>query len=305
VGVRLLRVSSQRTALERGRGALVGLAVGDAVGETFFGPTARVMARIEARILPSRECRWTDDTAMATALVATLEEAGGDVDQDRLMAAFAASFDRSRGYGEFVTDLLTEVGAGRAWRPLVAGAFGGQGSWGNGGAMRVAPLGAWHADDPERAADLARRQAHVTHGHPDAAEGAVAVALAAALLAGAPQAPTRAVLLTDVAAHCRSGLVRDGVLAAAQLGDLPSAEAARLLGSGDQLSAADTVPFALWAASGHPDDFEETFWTTVAGLGDRDTTCAMACGIVAARTGTAGIPDYWLTLVEPLRTVRF
>jgi len=298
-------VRGERTASERGLGSLVGLAVGDALGETFFGPTARVMARIEARVLPSRVCRWTDDTAMATALVAALEDTGGNVDPDRLMAAFVASFDTSRGYGEFVMRLLSAVSGGQAWRPLVAAAFDGQGSWGNGGAMRVAPLGAWHADDPERAADLARQQALVTHGHREAAEGAVAVALAAALLARAAQAPPRVALLTDVAAYCRPGRVCDGVVAAAEIGDVSPADAAWLLGSGDQLSAADTVPFAVWAACGHPDDFEETFWTTVAGLGDRDTTCAMACGIVAARTGTAGIPDYWLTLVEPLRKVQF
>ena len=297
-------MTGERTALERGLGSLAGLAVGDALGESFFGPREWVVARIEGRVLPSRICRWTDDTAMATALVAALEEGGGDVDPDRLMAAFVASFDISRGYGEFVMRLLSAVSSGQPWRPIVTAAFDGQGSWGNGGAMRVAPLGAWHADDPQRAADLARQQALVTHGHPEAAEGAVAVALAAALLARVAQAPRRAQLLSDVASYCRPGPVRDGVVAAAEIGDVSAADAAWLLGSGDQLSAADTVPFAVWAAGGHPDDFEETFWTTVAGLGDRDTTCAMACGIVAARTGTPGIPDSWLTIVEPLRKVQ-
>ena len=294
-----------RTAAQRSVDSLVGLAVGDALGQTFFGPTVPATARIEARMLPESVCRWTDDTAMATALVAAIEAGGGDVDQDRLMAAFVASFDISRGYGAFVMDLLIGVGAGRAWRPAVAAAFDGQGSWGNGAAMRVAPLGAWHADDPERAADLARRQAHVTHSHPDAAEGAVAVALAAALLTSKPVVPPRAQLLTEVAAHCRPGPVRERVLAAADLGDVSPTRAASELGSGDELSAVDTVPFALWAAAGHPEDFVETFWTTVAGLGDRDTTCAMACGIVGARTGTTGIPEHWLTLIEPLRKVAF
>ena len=168
--------------------------------------------------------------------------------------------------------------------------------------MRVAPLGAWHADDPEQAADSARRQAFVTHGHPEAAEGAVAVASAAALLARVAPAPARASVLTDVAAIAGPG--RYGVAAAAEIGDVSPADAASLLGSRDQLRAADTVPFAVWAACGHPDDFEETFWTAVAGLGDRDTTRGMACRIVAARTGTTGIPDYWLTLVGLLRKVQ-
>jgi ADP-ribosylglycohydrolase len=60
------------------------------------------------------------------------------------------------------------------------------------------------------------------------------------------------------------------------------------------------VPFALWCALSSPDDLEATFWTVVAGLGDRDTTSAMACGVVGARVGAAGIPPEWLGCVEPL-----
>ncbi len=80
----------------------------------------------------------------------------------------------------------------------------------------------------------------------------------------------------------------------------PSSEAASILGSGREISALDTVPFALWAVAGSLDSFEETFWRTVAGLGDRDTTCAIACGISAARVGSAGIPRLWRDRREPL-----
>jgi ADP-ribosylglycohydrolase len=79
-----------------------------------------------------------------------------------------------------------------------------------------------------------------------------------------------------------------------------SAVAASVLGSGREVSAQDTVPFAVWAAAHHLGDVVETFWTAVAGLGDRDTTSAMACGIVAAGTSADGIPPDWLVLVEPL-----
>jgi ADP-ribosylglycohydrolase len=50
-----------------------------------------------------------------------------------------------------------------------------------GSAMRVAPLGAYFADDPERIADQARLSAMPTHSHAEAAAGAVAVAVAAGL----------------------------------------------------------------------------------------------------------------------------
>ena len=72
------------------------------------------------------------------------------------------------------------------------------------------------------------------------------------------------------------------------------------LGNGDELSAQDTVPFALWCAGRHLNDFEEAMWWTVAGLGDRDTTCAIVGGIVALHVGEVGLPRWWRAFREPL-----
>lgn len=292
-------------ARRRAQESLVGLSVGDALGELFFGPTDDVLARIERREVPPPVWRWTDDTQMAAALVDSLDAHDGGIDEDDLMRTFADRFEMGRGYGPSMRDTLWAVRGGAAWRPLVAAAFGGRGSWGNGAAMRVAPLGAWYAGDPGRAASLARTQARVTHTHPEAAEGAAAVAAAAAILAGPGTAPSRAELLSDVASHLEPSQVRVCVVEAAHLrltvgGTDASQEAARVLGNGSEVSAPDTVPFALWCAATYPDDLVETFWTTVAGLGDRDTTCAMACGVVAARVGAAGVPSEWAAAVEPL-----
>jgi ADP-ribosylglycohydrolase len=57
-------------------------------------------------------------------------------------------------------------------------------------------------------------------------------------------------------------------------------DVADFLGSGFEVSAQDTVPFCLWCAGQHMEHWEETLWLTVAGLGDRDTTCAIVGGIV-------------------------
>ena len=97
------------------------------------------------------------------------------------------------------------------------------------------------------------------------------------------------------------GRTRDGILVAAALpARVHPAHAAKVLGSGSDAAAWDTVPFALWAAFGALDSFEETFWRAVAGLGDRDTTSAIACGIATARLGEAAIPPGWLDATEPL-----
>jgi ADP-ribosylglycohydrolase len=69
------------------------------------------------------------------------------------------------------------------------------------------------------------------------------------------------------------------------------------------VTSPDTVPFTLWCADRHLDNFEEAMWTTVAGLGDRDTTCAIVGGIVALAAGPSSIPLDWLAAREPLLRV--
>jgi ADP-ribosylglycohydrolase len=76
--------------------------------------------------------------------------------------------------------------------------------------------------------------------------------------------------------------------------------AVSVLGSGAKISAPDTVPFALWCAARHLDDYQEAMWLTVGGLGDRDTTCAIAGGIVSLSAGLGGVPAPWRKAREPL-----
>ncbi|MFD5819547.1 ADP-ribosylglycohydrolase family protein [Streptomyces sp. NPDC127038] len=290
--------------------SLQGLAFGDAFGDRWFGILRRDgEAALEARTLPAeRPWLWSDDTAQAIVLVRELAEGGGTVDQDRLALRFAAAYadDTHRGYGASMHDVLRRIGAGEPWREVVGGQFGGQGSWGNGAAMRAAPLGAWHAGDLDAAAEQAARQSEVSHHHPEAVAGAVAVAVAAALAArgrGGP-APARADFLRAVAERLPDSDVRSGVRIAARMPEGTSVRhAAEVLGSGYRMSGPDTVPYALWCAAGHLDDLEEGLWLTVAGRGDIDTTCAVAGGVIAARTGVAGLPAAWHAAREPLPPV--
>jgi ADP-ribosylglycohydrolase len=49
---------------------------------------------------------------------------------------------------------------------------------------------------------------------------------------------------------------------------------------------------------GHLDDLHEGLWFTVAGRGDIDTTCAIAGGVIAARTGVAALPPQFRRLQQ-------
>jgi ADP-ribosylglycohydrolase len=65
--------------------------------------------------------------------------------------------------------------------------------------------------------------------------------------------------------------------------------------------ASDTVPFCLWCAARHASSYTDAIWTTVSGLGDRDTNCAIVGGIVALSAGRDSIPPGWLKAREPIQ----
>jgi len=276
--------------MARARRSLDGLSVGDAFGERFFGPPLKALARIEARTLPPGPWRWTDDTAMGLSVVDELA-AGNGIDPSSLAARFAARHHRDpmRGYGGGAHRILAEISQGVPYDVAAGSVFGGQGSMGNGAAMRVAPIGAYFADDPVAVVEHARRSAVVTHAHPEGQAGAIAIAVAAAAAVKG-----EGDYLAAAFAHTPPGPTRDGIARACELpAETSVGRAAEELGAGEQVISSDTVPFSLWCATRHRDDYAEALWATVAGLGDRDTTCAIVGGIVALAPG-ASVPREWL-----------
>lgn len=289
--------------LRRALTSLDGLSVGDAFGQRFFRDDAE--AAVESRALPPPPWNYTDDTEQAMAVVEALD-AAGRVEQDDLAARLARRYRARpwRGYGGTSHRILQDIGSGMHWAEAASRAFSGMGSMGNGGAMRVAPLGAWFADDYEAAAEQARLSAQVTHFHPDAQAGAVAVAVAAAWAwrVSVGLEPADGLRLIQTAwDHTPDGPTREGLARAMTIPtDLSVWSAVGWLGNGLKLLSEDTVPFALWCAARHPDDFAEAMWATVTGLGDRDTTCAIVGGIVSLSVGSRGLPADWLASRELL-----
>ncbi|MDI9887888.1 ADP-ribosylglycohydrolase family protein [Streptomyces sp. HNM0645] len=289
--------SSLDRRLDRALASLRGLSVGDALGSQFFVPSNYPL--LKRRALPSGPWQWTDDTEMACSVVAVLA-AHSRIDQDALARSFADHHDFDRGYGPAVNRMLRLIREGGDWRELASQLFNGQGSWGNGAAMRIAPLGAWYADDPEQATHQAEISAYTTHQHREAVVGSMAVAAAAALAAAPGGPPPPADLLDGVIALVPRSAVGQGLRRARDMLDYGDAgTVAAVLGRGRRTSAHDTVPFALWSAARALGDFEKTFWTTAQVGGDVDTTCAIAGGVVAA-AGAGAPPAAWLAQTEAL-----
>jgi ADP-ribosylglycohydrolase len=289
--------------MDRVRLALDGLSLGDGFGQHFHAPE---LWRIEfnARELPPAPWTYTDDTEMALAIADVLGHCG-EIDQDRLAQGFVRRFGINpyRGYGSGAIEVLQAIEAGLPWREAAAALFYGQGSLGNGAAMRAAPVGVYFAGHPAAVVEQARRSAEVTHAHVEGIAGAIAVALAAAWAATAARSGDRPVqeLFECVLAQTPAGSTRTGIERAAKLPlDTWEFHAAEKLGNGVNVRSDDTVPFCLWVVARHFDDFTEALWTAARTGGDADTTGAIVGGILALAVGAEGLPINWLARREEL-----
>lgn len=284
--------------VERARLSLEGLAIGDAFGEMLACNCASARQRVERGLMGGP---WfhTDDTEMALAIFEALRSRGC-IDPDDLALRFADRFRREpeRGYGKMARIILRAILAGEHWQRAAAAAFSGTGSMGNGGAMRVAPLGAYFADDLETCLrSEAALSAAVTHAHPEGKAGAIAVAVAAAVawrLRDQPKERAAAELWQTVSDRTPEGETRIGIARARKLPFITTPQiAAKVLGNGSAVTAPDTVPYTLWCAARHLDDYREALVSTVIGDGDCDTNCAIVGGIVVLYAGRDSIPAEW------------
>lgn len=281
-------------SIAQAKRSLDGLSVGDAFGELFFriSPSETMSSQ-----LPSGIWYWTDDTHMALSIVEVLEKYGY-IDQDYLAQAFARRFIQEpyRGYGGGAMRLLNQISTGVNWRDISPRLFG-NGSFGNGSAMRVAPVGGYFFNDLKKSAEQAQLSAVVTHAHIEGQAGAMAVAVAAAIAAN-DRPPKGNDFLDEIMPYVSESITKERIELAKQISPDDLNTARQKLGTGFEVSSQDTVPFCLWCAAHNLDDYEKALWLTVKGFGDVDTTCAIVGGIVVL--SAKEIPALWLKHREPL-----
>lgn len=304
-------------------GALVGVAVGDALG---FPAEFRSRAAILAAFPPNgvqefvalHDPRWperpaimgkrhppgtySDDTQMTIAVAEALL---AEDDLDAAMRAMGVEFvrwfespDNDRAPGGTCMTGCANLAAGVPWREA-----GVADSKGCGSAMRVAPIGLRFAGERTRLLEVARASSLLTHGHRAAVESAAAAALlvALALEKRTPEQMHRAVL-----EECgpRSLELADRL---GQVPDLLSADPALALsaeGLGESWVAEEAVASALWCFWRSPDDFRTTVLTAANTDGDSDSIAAIAGGISGAFNGIGAIPAAWHEGVEGAARLR-
>lgn len=275
---------------DRYRGALLGLAVGDALGTTLeftqpgqFAPLTDMVGGGPFELPPGA---WTDDTSMALCLAENLVSCRGFDAADQMrryvrwwqhghLSSTGRCFDIGNATRAALSRFL-ETGnpfSGSA-DPLAAG---------NGSLMRLAPVALAYAHQPQLAVDYAAQSFRTTH----AAETAVdACRYFTALLVGALSGyEKRHLLATD---FWRGGPLHSEIEAVAA-GSFKRREPPEICGSGYVVRSLEA---ALWAFCN-----TETFTAgalKAVNLGDdADTTGAVYGQLAGAYYGVQSIPESW------------
>jgi ADP-ribosyl-[dinitrogen reductase] hydrolase len=287
---------------DRYRGALLGLAVGDALGTTLefqrpgtFQPITAMVGGGPFHLKPGQ---WTDDTSMALCLAESLIECPGfdPVDQLRRYCrwyreGYLSSIGRCFDIGNTTRDALQRFE--HTGEPYPGSTD--PRSAGNGSLMRLAPVPLFFASDPSTAIAMAGESSRTTHG---ATEAVDACRYFAGLLIGALQGRSKDELLS--ANFCPvAGLWTETPLApkiaTVAAGAFKVKNPPAIRGTG---YVVDCLEAALWAFH-RSETFRDGALLAVNLGDDADTTGAVYGQLAGAYYGEQGIPDSWrVTLAQ-------
>jgi ADP-ribosyl-[dinitrogen reductase] hydrolase len=282
-------------------GALVGLAVGDALGGPVEGrPGADLEAEKHTEMTgggPSdlRPGQTTGDTGMALRLATSLVE-NGAYDPDRVLAAYVSWYrDDPPGLSDHMRAVLSSVDGGAdAYRATSAvhydASAAANASGGNGALMRTTPIGVAFAGHEEALRDATLADAALTHFDPLA--GKVALLhnqVISWVLTGGPDLVFKQLKdpewlddrIEDVVIPATSGVLGYAVALARE----------------EPGTALASIAIAL-AAFFNADDFEGGLVWAVNLGGDADTNGAVTGALLGARFGAESIPRRWYEALE-------
>jgi ADP-ribosylglycohydrolase len=282
--------------LDRYRGCLVGLAVGDALGTTLefqapgtFRPLKDMLGGGPFRLLPGQ---WTDDTSMALCLAASLIERQGFDARDQMERylrwrneGYFSSTGRCFDIGRTVaTALRVFETTGNPWagsaEPNTAG---------NGSLMRLAPVAMYYALQPAEAIERAAESSRTTHGTATAIDSCrFYAALLVGALNGAPKNRLLAPRYCPAPDYWDHHPLHPAIVNVAD-GSYKSRRPPTIRGTG---YVVDSLEAALWAFF-HSTTFSDGCLLAVNLGDDADTTGAIYGQLAGAYYGLEAIPASW------------
>lgn len=284
--------------IDRKRGALVGLAVGDAMGACVeFKPPGTfkpVTGYRSGGPFNLSAGQWTDDTSMALALADSIAH-GWDVnDQARRYLDWHQNGKYSVNGVCFDIGGTTLSGLANFAKTGDARRSGSQIGQGNGSIMRLAPVSIRYShlamSDPSRLATLADESSAVTHATPECRYAARVLAL---ILAGLIEGLPRDQVL-DPHGPILIPLLDDPdmpePISQVAMGSFRNHNPPAIRGSGHVVKSLEA---ALWAFNGSP-DFPTAILRAVNLGEDADSTGAVAGQLAGACFGETAIPSAWL-----------
>ncbi len=295
----------------------MGCAVGDALGAPLEGRSREQIATMQGIADGYRPYRhkkavqfplgqYTDDTQLTLAIVKSLLNCG-HVDPADIGAEFVKLWESDEivGAGQVAHRAVGRLMEGIPWQDAAAAD---DLPW-NGAAMRIAPLGLWHYDRRDHLVRDVELASFVTHRHPLAVDGAIAVATAVAQGATASEIETANFLEAvhgSVAARSPGFAERIRRLhdwlrldeTAALQAIVADGGWAKQGGFGVPVRVEPTVLASLYVFLKSPGDFIATLNMALRVGGDVDTVAAIACAISGAHNGVGAIPAHLVAGVK-------
>ncbi|MFC3995250.1 ADP-ribosylglycohydrolase family protein [Nocardiopsis sediminis] len=287
---------------QRARGALLGLAAGDALGAPTEGMTLDGIRALHGRVTGflSEDAAGTDDTEYAVLCARGLLRHGTALTSDDVAALWLEAVEGQVGgfHGAGFSEMAAIANLRAGVRPPVSGSDSYE-SWSDGAAMRVAPIGVFHAGDPEAAARTAAEDARVSHAR-DGVYGAQAIAagVAAAMTAHDHGDVLAAGLAALPADSWSARLAHRAVGLAGKAGSPEEAEEVLYREIplfhypwADAAPEAVALSFGIFAATGG--DLTAGILSGVNIGRDSDTIAAMVGAMAGALHGEGAIPAHW------------
>lgn len=254
--------------------------------------TASLAERVE-------ELAYTDDTNMTIGVVESLIQSRG-FDGEHMAQTFIKNYEAEpwRGYGPGPPRVFRMMKSGEPWDSAASKIYRG-GSFGNGSAMRVAPIGLLYSNNPAKLREIAYKSSSITHSHELGKEGAALQAYAVALALNTPsdEEIDREAFLLKLQNFAQTQLYKEKIANTKELlGEQDRARVVAVLGNG--IEALNSVPTAIYCFLKQPKSYKDSVIYAISLGGDTDTIASMAGAILGAYLGIEAIPQEWRLKLE-------